>query len=272
MQSLNVVRTGLALVALLLLGIAGRADAFAKDSLVWSKCTPCHAPDANGRIARVEDIRTTPEEWTVIVDRMRRLHGMPIRKGEMDTLLKELCRHADPRARGAAQGGVPQPLAQRADRRAARQQGRRALLHDLRALSHRRQDLLVPDDRRRTGRSCATSICTSFPTRRLPDARDALDRRKPTPCSRISLGRCRTAARGRRRPRSSTVRGPCSATSRDAARIAAKRVSSTPATPSIALEGSACVCRRDVARRSTARRRSTAATRCARARATTGLP
>ena len=40
---------------------------------------------------RVEDMRTTPEEWTVIVDRMRRLHGMEIQDGEMDRLLKELC-------------------------------------------------------------------------------------------------------------------------------------------------------------------------------------
>ena len=26
---------------------------------------------ADGRISRVEELRTTPEEWTVIVDRMR---------------------------------------------------------------------------------------------------------------------------------------------------------------------------------------------------------
>lgn len=69
---------------------AGAAQAFDRDSLVWRKCTPCHAAGADGRIARVEDLRTTPEEWTVIVDRMRRLHGMEIRQGEMDRLLKEL--------------------------------------------------------------------------------------------------------------------------------------------------------------------------------------
>jgi quinohemoprotein amine dehydrogenase len=45
---------------------------------------------ADGRISKVEELRTTPEEWTVIVDRMRRLHGMPLRAGEMDRLLKEL--------------------------------------------------------------------------------------------------------------------------------------------------------------------------------------
>jgi quinohemoprotein amine dehydrogenase alpha subunit len=69
---------------------AGPAQAFDRDSLIWKKCTPCHAASADGRIARVEDLRTTPEEWTVIVDRMRRLHGMEIRQGEMDRMLKEL--------------------------------------------------------------------------------------------------------------------------------------------------------------------------------------
>jgi quinohemoprotein amine dehydrogenase len=65
--------------------------AFTQDSLVYRKCTGCHAPGADGKIARVEEIRTTPEEWTVIVDRMRRLHKMPLTRTEMDRLLKELC-------------------------------------------------------------------------------------------------------------------------------------------------------------------------------------
>lgn len=71
-------------------GLAGGAQAFDRNSLVWSKCGACHAPTADGRLPRVEDLRTTPEEWTVIVDRMRRLHGMELRAGEMDRLLKEL--------------------------------------------------------------------------------------------------------------------------------------------------------------------------------------
>ena len=81
----------LSLVLLLLtIGSAPEATAFSKDSLVWKKCTTCHEP-ANGKIPRVEEIRTTPEEWTVIVDRMSRLYGMDLSKKEMDTLLKELC-------------------------------------------------------------------------------------------------------------------------------------------------------------------------------------
>jgi cytochrome c553 len=78
-------------VGLTLLAATVSVHAFDGDSLVWKKCTICHAPTAEGRIPRVEDLRTTPEEWTVIVDRMRRLHGMPIGQGEMDRLLKELC-------------------------------------------------------------------------------------------------------------------------------------------------------------------------------------
>lgn len=65
------------------------AMAFDKDSLTWEKCTGCHEPEG-GKIPRVEDIRTTPEEWWVIVDRMARLYDMELAEGEMDILLKEL--------------------------------------------------------------------------------------------------------------------------------------------------------------------------------------
>ena len=83
----------LSLIAIILLSVTGIsvAGSFDKSSLVWKKCTRCHQADENGTIPRVEEIRTTPEEWTVIVDRMRRLYGMRIEKGEMATLLKELC-------------------------------------------------------------------------------------------------------------------------------------------------------------------------------------
>lgn len=85
------VRSSLALAIGLAASLAaGSASGFERDSLVWQKCTSCHAPGADGRIARVEEVRTTPEEWTVIVDRMRRLHGMQLGAGEMDRLLKEL--------------------------------------------------------------------------------------------------------------------------------------------------------------------------------------
>ncbi len=79
-------------IALLVLtsGALPEAMAFSRESLVWKKCTVCHEP-ANGKIARVEEMRTTPEEWTVIVDRMSRLHGMTLTMKEMDMLLKELC-------------------------------------------------------------------------------------------------------------------------------------------------------------------------------------
>jgi quinohemoprotein amine dehydrogenase len=69
---------------------ASSAMAFGKDSLTWQKCTGCHEPEG-GKIARVEEIRTTPEEWVVIVDRMVRLHGMELKPSEMNPLIKELC-------------------------------------------------------------------------------------------------------------------------------------------------------------------------------------
>ncbi len=78
------------ILVLLLVTGASTASAFDKSSLVSKKCISCHAAE-NGKLARVEEMRTTPEEWTVIVDRMRRLYGMHIKTGEMATLLKELC-------------------------------------------------------------------------------------------------------------------------------------------------------------------------------------
>ena len=85
-------KTLVTLIILVLLSVTGAstASAFDKSSLVSKKCIGCHAAE-NGKLARVEEMRTTPEEWTIIVDRMRRLYGMRIKTGEMATLLKELC-------------------------------------------------------------------------------------------------------------------------------------------------------------------------------------
>lgn len=66
------------------------AYAFEEDSLVVRKCIHCHAYD-NGKLARISDLRTTPEEWTVIIDRMHRLHKMPLSASDMGDLLKGLC-------------------------------------------------------------------------------------------------------------------------------------------------------------------------------------
>ncbi len=78
------------ILVLLLVTGACTESAFDESSLVSEKCISCHAAE-NGKLARIEEMRTTPEEWTVIVDRMRRLYGMRIKTGEMATLLKELC-------------------------------------------------------------------------------------------------------------------------------------------------------------------------------------
>lgn len=65
------------------------AMAFNQDSLTWGKCTGCHAVKG-GKISRVEELRTTPEEWVVIVERMARLHGMDLASSELNPLIKEL--------------------------------------------------------------------------------------------------------------------------------------------------------------------------------------
>jgi hypothetical protein len=78
---------------LLLISLAAAVPevlAFSRDSLVWKKCTGCHEA-VGGKIPKVEDVRTTPEEWSVIVDRMSRLYGMSLTPSDMDMLLKELC-------------------------------------------------------------------------------------------------------------------------------------------------------------------------------------
>lgn len=82
---------GIFMALLLAMGtLAPGAGAFGKDSLTYKKCVTCHEAKG-GKTSRVEEIRTTPEEWTVIVDRMARLYGMELKKGEMAQLLKELC-------------------------------------------------------------------------------------------------------------------------------------------------------------------------------------
>jgi quinohemoprotein amine dehydrogenase len=77
------------IVIFLLVMATSTSIAFDRNSLVYKKCVGCHAVE-DGKLARIEEIRTTPEEWTVIVDRMYRLYGMRMQAGEMGTLLKEL--------------------------------------------------------------------------------------------------------------------------------------------------------------------------------------
>jgi quinohemoprotein amine dehydrogenase len=78
-----------AILGLFLLGSLAPAAAFDQRSLVSQKCAGCHKLGVNG-ISAVEEIRTTVEEWAVIVDRMARLWDMPLDAGDMDRLLKEL--------------------------------------------------------------------------------------------------------------------------------------------------------------------------------------
>ena len=206
-------------LGLTMLAAAGGAAAFDRDSLVWKKCADCHAPTADGRIPRVENLRTTPEEWTVIVDRMRRLYGMELRKGEMDGLLKELTATQILTPEEQARVSYLQPLAQLPAGGGARRQGRGTALRDLRALPHGGQDLLVPDDARSLGEAHATSTSRS-PRRSSCRCARCTGSPRPTRCSAYlaqklpygkawsapaarldgALGRVRPRARPRRLP------------------------------------------------------------------------
>jgi quinohemoprotein amine dehydrogenase len=88
-KKMNRTQANTIIIILLLAMATSTAVAFEENSLVYKKCVSCHAAE-DGKLARIEEIRTTPEEWTVIVDRMYRLYGMRMQAGEMATLLKEL--------------------------------------------------------------------------------------------------------------------------------------------------------------------------------------
>ena len=85
-------KTLLTLLGVLLLLGTGvpSAMAFAKESLTYQKCVSCH-PVKDGKIARVEEMRASPDEWGVIIDRMARLHGMDLKAEERARLLQEIC-------------------------------------------------------------------------------------------------------------------------------------------------------------------------------------
>ncbi len=87
MRKLATIAAALAVAAIM---VPLQGAAFEKDSLVVEKCTECHEADKD-KTAKISSIRTTPEEWAVIVDRMHRLYGMELKDGEMAQLLKELC-------------------------------------------------------------------------------------------------------------------------------------------------------------------------------------
>lgn len=75
----------------LLLGtlVPGAMAAFPEQSLTYQKCVSCHAVQ-DGKISRVEEIRASPDEWGVIIDRMARLHGMDMNAKERAILLEEI--------------------------------------------------------------------------------------------------------------------------------------------------------------------------------------
>ncbi len=60
------------------------------DPQVIAKCGGCHTPDANGNMARLSQIRTTPEIWEQAIKRMIRLNGLQITPDEARGIVRYL--------------------------------------------------------------------------------------------------------------------------------------------------------------------------------------
>ena len=48
------------------------------DATVQKACGSCHKPDDKGQMSRISFIRTTPEGWQTIIQRMAALNGLNI--------------------------------------------------------------------------------------------------------------------------------------------------------------------------------------------------
>jgi quinohemoprotein amine dehydrogenase len=57
---------------------------------VEKSCMSCHAVDNNGKLARIEYVRKTPEGWSQTIARMERIHGLKITDDERKVLIKDL--------------------------------------------------------------------------------------------------------------------------------------------------------------------------------------
>lgn len=57
---------------------------------VQASCMSCHAVDNNGKLARIEYMRKTPEGWSQTIARMERIHGLKITDDERKILIKDL--------------------------------------------------------------------------------------------------------------------------------------------------------------------------------------
>ncbi|GIO09028.1 hypothetical protein J31TS6_50560 [Brevibacillus reuszeri] len=59
---------------------------------VEQSCMGCHAVDNNGKLARIEYMRKSPEGWSETIARMERLHGVKLTDADREQIIKDLSR------------------------------------------------------------------------------------------------------------------------------------------------------------------------------------
>ncbi|WP_019120295.1 quinohemoprotein amine dehydrogenase subunit alpha [Brevibacillus massiliensis] len=59
---------------------------------VEKSCMSCHAVDQNGKLARIEYVRKSPEGWSQTIARMERIHGVQLSAAEREQLVADLSR------------------------------------------------------------------------------------------------------------------------------------------------------------------------------------
>ncbi len=69
---------------------AGSALAQSGEQLLNERCVACHEQKADGGLARIADIRKTPEGWDMNIVRMMIVHGVEVNPEERAALVKHL--------------------------------------------------------------------------------------------------------------------------------------------------------------------------------------
>ena len=93
LKKLGGVIYGALAVFLLMPALTFAETPFEEYGVVRQKCSVCHKIDQQGRVEVIEETRKTPEEWTVVTDRMIRINGAPISDKEFNPVIKELSKH-----------------------------------------------------------------------------------------------------------------------------------------------------------------------------------
>ncbi|MHA1535982.1 MAG: quinohemoprotein amine dehydrogenase subunit alpha, partial [Alphaproteobacteria bacterium] len=68
---------GIAVAAVAIVA-AGGARAQSSQSLLKARCAACHEVRAGGKLERIQDVRKTPEAWSMTLMRMTIVHGVKL--------------------------------------------------------------------------------------------------------------------------------------------------------------------------------------------------